>query len=479
MTTTLARPLPRLPAAPTHRRPTPRALALLPVLLSLTLGLWGVRRAGSVWRDEAVTYDMAHRTLPELWATAAHVDLVHTAYYALMHGLFQLFAGADPLLVMRLPSVAAAAVATAGVTALGRHLAGLRTGLLAGALFAVVPQVQRFSQEGRSYALVAACVIWATYLLVRAIRSGSRWTWAGYAALMLTASLLHEFAILAVVAHAWAVPRSARRSWACAALAAAAGTAPLALLSTGQSAQVSWIGLDVGGLSWFLGVGSVALLCALRLGRTPLVRLALPLAVAPGLLLLLASPFQPLFVDRYVLYGVAGQALLAGAGLDRALRGRVTRRRIIATITLAAVAIPTYSSFLRTPESRRDDVTAIAHAVRQLATPGDAILYEPGRRRVWSLADPASFTGLHDIALAKSPATSGWLYGTEVSPPALRKRLTDEERVVVLRDPAGEPLDADPGEVVKRRVLARDFEACRTLYPQGARVTLYVRKGHC
>jgi mannosyltransferase len=459
----------------------------VPALLSLGLGLWGLRREGSVWRDEAVTYDMANRTLPELRATVVNVDLVHAAYYVLMHGLFQIFDQADPLLVMRLPSVVAVVLATAGVTVLGRRLAGLRAGVLAGVLFAVVPQVQRFSQEGRSYALVAACVVWATFLLVGAVRIRSVWMWSGYALLMLTASLLHEFAILALAAHAWAVPREAWRRWVLAAFAIVAGVAPLVLLSTRQSAQVAWIGLDVGGLAWFLGVGTAAVISARWLlrrtgsgsGEIRLVRVALPLAVLPGVLLLLASLFQPLFVDRYILYGVAGQALLVGAALDRFLRDRKPGKPVMAAVTIAVLAVPMDSSHLRAPDSRPDDATAIARAVRQLEAPGDGVLYEPSRRRVWSLTSPQTFAGLRDIALDQAPDRSGRLYGTEVPPSTVRSRMLHERRIIVLRDPEGEPLDGSAGEAVKRGVLSREFEECRTLHPHGARVSLYARRGHC
>lgn len=36
--------------------------------------------------DEAVTYDMAHRPLPVLWAPLGHADAVHGLYYLLEGG---------------------------------------------------------------------------------------------------------------------------------------------------------------------------------------------------------------------------------------------------------------------------------------------------------------------------------------------------------------------------------------------------------
>ncbi|WP_241192324.1 glycosyltransferase family 39 protein [Streptomyces sp. ADI96-02] len=145
-----------------------------------------------------MTLDLASRSLPDLWETLGNIDAVHGAYYLMMHGMFSLF-GAD-LLVLRLPSVFATAVAAAGVAALGARLSGPRAGLLAGLAFAVLPDVQKYSQEGRSYALVCALVVWATYVLVATIRryQGAGWSghggaagmWIGYGLLMLVACLL-------------------------------------------------------------------------------------------------------------------------------------------------------------------------------------------------------------------------------------------------------------------------------------------------
>ena len=55
-----------------------------------------------------------------------------------------------------------------------------------------------------------------------------------------------------------------------------------------------------------------------RSGRVTIQSVAIPLLLLPGSLLLLESVIaRPLYVDRYVLYGEAGAALLAGAGAYR------------------------------------------------------------------------------------------------------------------------------------------------------------------
>ncbi|MFI6280130.1 glycosyltransferase family 39 protein [Streptomyces sp. NPDC050988] len=453
---------------------------LLPVLVTLALGLWGVRRGGSLWRDEAVTYDMAHRSLPDLWATLGNADAVHGAHYLLVHTLYAVFGGADPLLVMRLPSVLATAAATAGVIRLGNRLAGPRSGLLAGLVFALLPPVQEYAQEGRSYALVCALVVWATYALVSAVTARNAKVWAGYGALMLAACLLHEFAVLALAAHAPAVPRAARRGWAVTAAAVVLGLAPVAVLSAGQSQQVGWIGFDVVSYITFGSVAALGLACArvlpLGTGRTVDLRtLALALLIAPAALLMLTSVLQPLYVDRYVLYGNAGLALLIGAALHRL--GRLGWIRVAAAATVCALVPGTLH--LRDPASRTDDVTAIARALQKMSEPGDGILYMPLRRRVWSLPYPQAVAGLRDLALDRGPHASRTLYGTEVSPSAIRTRMLATPRIVTVRDPAGQPLDAFAGEAVKRNVLQAHFEECDTREVHGAQVTAYARPGQC
>ncbi|MGW7541477.1 glycosyltransferase family 39 protein [Streptomyces sp. NPDC054770] len=420
---------------------------------------------------------MAHRTLPDLARTLAHADAVHGLHYLLLHALFRLFQGADPLLVLRLPSVLATTVTAALLTLLGTRLAGPRAGTLAGLAFAVLPPVQRYAQEGRSYALVCTLVVGASYLLVRALDSRATRTWVGYGAVQLAACLLHEFAVLVLAAHAVAVPREARRAWLKVAGAVAVAVAPLAVLSMRQSAQVAWIGgLGAGAL---LGFGGVALLgCACAGGLPgPLVRFALPLTVLPAGLLMLVSLVKPLYVDRYVLYGQAGTALLVGAALDRLTRARAARRIIALLVAAAALAaLLPVTVYLRTPDSRLDDVTAVDAAVRAAGSGADGILYLPARRRVWSLADPDAVRGLRDLALDRTPAASGTLYGTEAGPSVIRARLLAARRVVVLRDPAGQPLDTTPGEVAKRSTLTERFEECETHAVHGARVSVYARR---
>ncbi|MEU1344504.1 glycosyltransferase family 39 protein [Streptomyces sp. NPDC005827] len=466
------------------RRPSPspaRAVVVIaPFSLTIALGLWGIRRQNTLWGDESVTYQLAHRDLAQIWHTAQHVDLVHALYYALMHEIFGLFGGG--LLTLRLPSVLAMSVAASGVGLLGLRLAGPRAGLLAGLVFALLPQVQKYAQEGRSYAMVCALVTWATYALVAAVPHRARWRWAVYGSAMLLACLLHEFAVLALVAHGVTlavsrVPRPVLTAWTATAAGVVAGLLPLAIRSAGQSGQVSWISGPVR-LRYFLVVAVVGVVCAraplATRGPVRLSALAVPILVLPGLLLLIASLAKPLFVDRYVLYGNIGIALLLGAWLDHFRRlWRSSRTAWIAAAAVLAALVPP-SLALRTPQSRSNDVTAIGAAVREEGRPGDGLLYLPGRQRILTAANSQDTRLLTDLALAQDPVASNTLAGVELPAQVIAARMLEFDRIVVVRA-AGAHSSTDPQEEAKTSTLRRHFHEYETTHVNGARVTIYLR----
>ncbi|WP_405823834.1 glycosyltransferase family 39 protein [Streptomyces sp. NBC_01390] len=486
------------PPAPARRRspsPTEAVVVIAPLSLAVVLGLWGVRRQNTMWGDESVTYQLAHRDLSQIWHTAQHIDLVHALYYAVMHEIFGLFGGG--LLTLRLPSVLAMSVAASGVGLLGLRLAGPRTGLLAGLVFPLLPQVQKYAQEGRSYAMVCALVTWATCALVVSVPHRTRWRWAVYGSTMLLACLLHEFAVLALVAHGVTlvvsrVPRPVLKAWSVAAAGVVGGLLPLAIRSAGQSEQVSWIGGPVR-LRYFLVVAVVGVACALAppapLGRRGPVRLpvlAVPILVLPGLLLLIASLVKPLFVDRYVVYSNIGIALLLGAWLDCFHRLQRSSRNawilwvpcvrwipwIVAVAVLAVLVPPSLS--LRTPQSRSNDATAIGAAVRKEGRPGDGLLYLAGQHRILTAANPEDTRSLTDLALAQDPVSSNTLAGVELPARDIAARMLDFDRIVAVRA-VGVNSPTNPREEAKTSTLRRYFREYGTTHVNGARVTVYVR----
>ncbi|MGW7616324.1 glycosyltransferase family 39 protein [Streptomyces antimycoticus] len=474
------------PPVPARRRspgPATAVVVIAPLSLTIALGLWGIRRKNTMWGDESVTYQLAHRDLSQIWLTAQQIDLVHALYYAVMHEIFGLFGGG--LLTLRLPSVLAMSVAASGLGLLGLRLAGPRAGLLAGLVFPLLPQVQKYAQEGRSYAMVCALVTWATYALVVSVPHRARWRWAVYGSTMLLACLLHEFAVLALVAHGVTlvvsrVPRPVLRAWSVTAAGVVAGLLPLAIRSAGQSGQVSWIGGPVR-LRYFLVVAVMGVACARAplgvRGPVRLSALAVPILALPGLLLLIVSLVKPLFVDRYVLYSNIGIALLLGAWMEYFhRRQRSSRTAWIAAVAVLAALVPPSLS-LRTPQSRSNDVTAVGAAVRKEGRPGDGLLYLSGQYRAFTAASPEDTRFLTDLALAQDAVSSNTLAGVELPAQDIAARMLAFDRIVAVRGPAGAQSPTNPQEEAKTSTLRRYFREYGTTHVNGARVTVYVR-GH-
>ena len=84
---------------------------------------------------------------------------------------------------------------------------------------------------------------------------------------------------------------------------------------------------------------------------------------------------------------------------------------------------------VRQPGSRVDNLHRASAILAGHEHPGDAVLYLPSHRRIVSMAYPRPWRRLRDIALARSPATSATLTGTEVSPAVLRRRFAGVQRV--------------------------------------------------
>ncbi|KAA9374451.1 hypothetical protein F5972_31610 [Microbispora cellulosiformans] len=539
------------------------AVPAVPALAALLACLWGIRR-GSMWQDEATTYVVAGRPLPGLWRTLGNVDAVHGCYYLLIHPLLRLVGDAVPAEVaIRIPSVVATAAAAAGVAAIGRRLVSGPAGLYAGLVYGTAPVVVAYGQEGRSYALVGAAVVEATRLLTRALEDPARtrrWIW--YAVAVAVACLLNLFAALALVAHAATVLVVARRRtardagttaeagvpgppqrwsvplrWAGASTCALLAVLPLARIAFGQRDQVSWLErpgwpevralverFAGSGLSLAATVVLVLLGLTLRVsdrraeGVGPLA-VAVPLAVLPPALLIAVSQVHPFYQDRYVLFSMAGLALLTGAGLARAVRlvpgpaperspGRSpsettgeTRSQtpsgspgrspelsagwwrggpraavaLALPVLLLVASLPDQAA-VRRIDSRPDDPAAVARVVGPGRRPGDAVLFLPSIRRLVAEAYPASFHGVRDAALRAGGAESGTLAGRELPAENLAAALGAAPRVWVVSRPHPAPADlASARDTAKRDLLRKDYRKERAFRVLGYTVRLYTR----
>ncbi|MFE5807492.1 hypothetical protein [Streptomyces sp. NPDC056491] len=470
----------------------------VPLVWTLMLGLWGLSRQDSVWRDEAATWQVAGRSASEIWAMIGNVDAVHGLYYLLMHGLFEVFGASTTTL--RLPSVLAFSASAACVALIGERLAGFWAGLGGGLALGLLPAVQFYLQEGRPYALVAAGAAFSTLLLVSLLERGPGrrvWPrWAAYGTAVLVCALLNWLSLLVLPAHAatlvWArAGRGMWLRWAAYASGAVAGALPLILFSRGQSDQVSWIPP----LTWHMLIGPGILLVVGGLGAwaeraggagrsgIPVAAVGLPLLAVPQLGLIGLSLVQPLFLDRYVLFSMVGLALLIGVALGSAVRSCAPRFPRAAGLVVPGVVGVSLLALLpvelgkRAPASRIDDVLAVAGEVARLKQDGDAVLFVPAARRDTALVSPGAFTGLSDVALAESPVASATLKGEEAEPARIRAALLGQRRVLLVTDAA--KVAKSPSaerDRAKAAVLREHFAVVADRQVRGRRVTVYERR---
>jgi mannosyltransferase len=505
------------------------APAVLAAAVMAVLGVWGLARDSAMGNDEVATRWAALLPLHLLAHLLRHVDAVHGLYYLLMHGW--MVVGTSPA-VIRIPSLIAMVVAVALTVIIGRRLTGSGwAGLFAGLIVALTPAISYYAQTARSYALVFACVLGSTLALLHALAAeagageGERGgrarfpagRWLVYAVLLVAGGYLNELSLLVVAAHAVTVllARYGRRvllHWAGTAAVSVIVVLPLAARSAREDAAISWItrpGLvsvrvlfhDYFGVSTAVAV--LLLCCAVAAVLPPLRRrhhtpgpawwsqggvslpsVAAPLLLVPGALLILESLVaRPLYVDRYVLYGEAGAALLAGAGLVRIGRwlAGVTDRRMLlwAPGVLVCVAVLVLQlgpqQRARTPQSRLFDFGGPSRYLAGHAQPGDGVLFFSKFFRKARLGYPADYRNVSDFAQAEPPAVVGNFQGRDKPIAAVQSLMLARQRIwVVGRSPVADLLT---GPVRAEATLLRNrFSLSAMRHFKRITVTLWVRR---
>ncbi|MDN4649277.1 hypothetical protein QCD68_13365, partial [Curtobacterium sp. PsM8] len=134
-------------------RVTPQRNVWLAAAVVFVLGAalnlaWAAQR--TLWLDESASVISATRSWAGLAELVRHIDVVHAAYYAVLHVWFDLV-GYSPL-ALRVPSAAAAAAAAARLVPLGSRLLSARAGVRAAVVFRAAPAVQRPAAHRSSHA---------------------------------------------------------------------------------------------------------------------------------------------------------------------------------------------------------------------------------------------------------------------------------------------------------------------------------------
>jgi mannosyltransferase len=208
------------------------------------------------------------------------------------------------------------------------------------------------------------------------------------------------------------------------------------------------------------------------------------LLLVPAALLLLESVIAPpLYVDRYVLYGEAGAALLAGAGAYRLgqwlaasdRRPYLTWIPGVAVCVLALVLQLGPQHDVRTPQSRQFDFGGPSRYVAAGAQPGDGVLYSDTLFRKAELGYPADFRRTTDFAVALTPLQAGNFRGTDKPFSVTRPLMLSYQRIWVI----GSRPTGLVGSAVFRQesaLLHSDFTLAASRHFRGIVVTLWIRR---
>jgi mannosyltransferase len=496
-------------------------------------GLWGLARRSAMGNDEVVSRYAASLSPRQMAPLLLHIDAVHGLYYLLLHGWMTV--GTSPA-VIRIPSVLAMVAAAAMMVILARQLTGSGwAGLFAGLIMAMTPFISFYAQTARSYALVFACVLGETLALLSALKAEKAGAprahitrrWLIYGALVTLGAYLNEMALLVLGAHAITVllaryGQRAVKHWAFTAAASCALVTPLLALSIRQDTAVSWIPPASVRVVWLLyhdyfgAAFAPALLvaaCAIagvlpprrswrqwrggavrasgepspqwwRSGGVSLPSVAVPLLLVPaGLLLLESQVGPPLFQDRYVIYGEAGAALLAGAGAYRIGRwlATATHRRELIVVPGAALCLCVLVLQLgkqhsfRTPVSREYNYGGPSFYVGEHARNGDGVLFLGAFYRKAELAYPYQFRKTSDFALAVPAAVAASYQGIDKPFPAIRPLMLSHRRIWVIgRNPSRHQPAGLPRE--ESLLLLHDYTRVVARGYKGMRLTLWIRR---
>jgi mannosyltransferase len=221
-----------------------------------------------------------------------------------------------------------------------------------------------------------------------------------------------------------------------------------------------------------------------RRGGISLPSVAAPLLLAPAAILALESfVARPLYVDRYVLYGEAGAALLAGAGVHRIGRwlGEAAGRRPLICVPGVAVCLCALLLQLapqqraRAPQSRLFDFGGPSRYLGAHAQRGDGVLFFTSFYRKARLGYPADFRKVSDFAMAVPPVRAGNFQGRNKPFKIIGPLMLEHRRIWVIGTIPS--LRQSPGRLREEsRVLLDRFSLMAKRHFRNITVTLWLRR---
>jgi mannosyltransferase len=197
----------------------------------------------SFWADEALTAHEAGLPFGAMLHSVARSETTPPLYFAVVWGWAKLF-GTGNIALRSVSAIAGVALVPIAYLC-ARELVSRRAGLLAAAFVAVNPFMVWYSQEARSYMLLAALTGASFLWFVRSRRDPSRRHLVGWAVVSAAAVMTHFFAGFAVAPEAlwllWAARTRATGIAVAAVAAAQVAMLPFVFADASASHGVGWI----------------------------------------------------------------------------------------------------------------------------------------------------------------------------------------------------------------------------------------------
>lgn len=342
--------------------------------------------------DELATISSASRSLPGMFELARHIDGHFLPYYLFMH-LWSKVGTAE--LWLRLPSAVAIGVTAWFLVELGRRLHSTRAGVIAAAVFAILPSVSYYGAFARSYAFAAAAVVFSFWALHRALDrpTGRRWVLYGVAIALVCST--HLFAVLVLPAHLLPARRAVLMPMLAALAIGCVPAAVLGLIGYGERHAISWIpqrgpevwlkfpkmaagSTGLGVLLFAIALAGAALWwTTARRERTWAYVLVAWLVLPPVLLLAVSHLLTPVYVDRYLFVTAPALALLAGLAVACLPRFHVVAAVVVVALG-CALAFADHVE-IREENGRFENIPWALRVIK--AEPDDAIVYGQSQLR--------------------------------------------------------------------------------------------------
>jgi 4-amino-4-deoxy-L-arabinose transferase-like glycosyltransferase len=365
-----------------------RSLAGL-TLLAAALRLTRIGQQ-SYWLDEVFTVDLVNEDLWGMLKGVRETESTPHLYY-LLAWLWEKLAG-DGEGALRSLSALFGVATVPVVWQIAREMFGLRAAVVAAALVAVNPWFVWYSQEARSYALLALLGAASMLFFLRALRTESRRDLALWALFSALALLTHYFAAFLVGAEAiWLLWTMRSRAAAAAGAVASVGLALIPLAASqrgeGHTAFIDEIALGtriadlpkrfvtgelgtptpvIGPLAGLLVVAGLVLAFRAERSRTLLLGAVAAVSVLVPIALALAGP--DLLLPRNAIAAYIPAAILVACGLAASDRG------LVAAAVLAAIMFAVTVQIAYDEDLQRDDWRSAAEALERLEGEGRGVV---------------------------------------------------------------------------------------------------------